>query len=485
MATFGPLFGNDDKGTLDLRSREQGLAEVFFTPSASRLRIAGQLDRPKTPIRLLRFDAEKSTTTVFPINTMPDSEDFLGPKHHPIVSIELVEDNSFFDEYDGPKNLQDIEAYLQEGLPKGFIKDPNFGLGLDRKLSFILNAIAQVEGVTNLRITDKRDLDVGVTDDGATYEISYRLFDHLRRDANRFDTKAQSSARRKKIQLAYSNLLSNLDREKFPVKVFDRAPDDIADVIGSTIADSRLSDKDRAAVVGMAAASVRTSIKTQRGGLMKLHDEIELASLDDLIARMEAQFGERTTELQWQKLFEANPFILDMAFNVPVLLVQGQAHVGGKALNGSGEKIADFLLTHKLTDSIAVLEIKTPTTGLIGKKEYRGGVYTASTELVGSVAQVVDQIDKLRSNIYQLQSQNRPIGLEAYGINGTILAGVMPDGPRRRAFELYRRSLAGIAVITFDELLLKLKSLRDLLGGNANVGPAKKGKATSQFEELF
>jgi len=79
-----------------------------------------------------------------------------------------------------------------------------------------------------------------------------------------------------------------------------------------------------------------------------------------VIVHIESQLAAKATEPQWQKLFEANPFILDMAFNVPVLLLQGQAHVGGKILDGSGEKIADFLFTNQLTDSIAILEIKTP-----------------------------------------------------------------------------------------------------------------------------
>ncbi|WP_142781917.1 Shedu immune nuclease family protein [Agrobacterium sp. T29] len=484
MATFGPQFGDDDKGTLFLQRKGPGFVEVFFTPSDQRIAIA-DLTEINTAQVLIRFDAGKHTTTLFPINTMPESEDFLMPKYDPIVSIEIIEDEDFFQDFNEFRTIEDIQAFLAEGMPKGFVKDPNFGLGLERKLSFIVNAIRQVEGVTNLRVTDKRELDVGVTDDGTTYEIGYTLFDELRLNANRFEKKAQGLTRRKKLQAAYTNLLTRLDSEKFPVRVFDRAPDDIADVIGDTITDTKLSDKDRAALVNMASASVRTSMKSQRGGLLKLHDEIELASLDELIARIEERFAERTTELQWQKLLEANPFILDMAFNVPVLLVQGQAHVGGRILNGSGEKIADFLLTNKLTDSIAVFEIKTPGAELIGRREYRGGVYTASTELVGAVAQVIDQIDKLRSDIYRLQSQNRAVPLETYGVRGVILAGIIPEGPRKRAFELYRASLAGVAIITFDELLSKLKSLRDLLGGKAEIAPKTTPSHARQFEDLL
>jgi hypothetical protein len=351
--------------------------------------------------------------------------------------------------------------YLDEFMPSGFTKDPNFGLGLDRTLSFIPQALSQIDGIKQLRLTDEKTLEVSQSADGKTFEMGYRLFDELRRGANRFDDKARTSSRKKKHQAAYTNLLTRLDRTKFPLKLFERAPDDLAEVIGETIVDARFSEKDRAAVVSLAGAMVRKSIKTQRAGLV--NDEIELASLDELIVHMETQFAAKATEPQWQKLFETNPFILDMAFNVPVLLLQGQAHVGGKILDGSGEKIADFLFTNQLTDSIAILEIKTPGMDLVSKKQYRGGVLAPSPELVGAVVQTLDQIDKLRSDIYRIKALNPQHNLEAYGIKGVVLAGMIPDTERKRSFELYRNSLSGLSIITFDELLAKLKSLRELL----------------------
>ncbi|OQM77628.1 Shedu immune nuclease family protein [Manganibacter manganicus] len=463
MATFGPRFGEDDLGTLSLEERGPGLVEVLFQPSATRLRIAGREGDPTTRVLLLRFDAANTATTLFPINTMPTSERFLEPKHAPILSIELVEERGFFNEYDVPKTLEDVEAFLAEGMPSGFTKDPNYGLGLDRNLLFVVHALAKVDGIQKLRLSNERTLDVAVADNGAIYEMGYTLFDALRRNANRFDDRARASSRKKKHQAAYTNLLTNLDREKFPLKLFERAPDDLAEVIGETIVDARLSEKDRAAVVGLAGATVRKSIKTHRAGLVKLHDEIELASLDELIVHMETQFAAKATELQWQKLFEANPFILDMAFNVPVLLLQGQAHVGGKILDGSGEKIADFLFTNQLTDSIAILEIKTPGMELVSRKQYRGGVLAPSPELVGAVVQTLDQIDKLRSDIYRIKALNPQHQLEAHGIKGVLLAGMIPHTERKRSFELYRNSMSGLSVITFDELLAKLRSLRELL----------------------
>ncbi|PRX02607.1 UNVERIFIED_ORG: uncharacterized protein DUF4263 [Martelella mediterranea] len=476
MATFGPRFGEDDQGTLSLEEKGPGIMEVFFQPSATRLSIAHREGDPTARVLLMRFDSRTDTTTLYPVNTMPTSAGFLRPKHGPIVSIELVEKNGFGHIVDDddfgaehfvfPKTLEDVQMYLSECMPSGFTKDPNFGLGLDRKLSFITQAISQVEGIEHLRLTDEKTLEVSRSADGKTFEMGYRLFDELRLNANRFDDKARASSRKKKQQAAYANLLTRLDQKSFPVKLLERGPDDVADAIGPIIVDAKLSDRDRTAVVGMARATVRTSLKTQRDEIVKLHEEIELASLDELISHMEAKLTLKATESQWQKLFEANPFILDLAFNVPVLLLQGQAHVGGKKVNGAGETITDFLFANALTDNIAVLEIKTAHTKLLAKREYRGGVFGPSSELVAAATQVLDQVNHLQSDIYKLKALNPEHRMEAFGIRGVLVIGTIPEDPLKRSFELYRNALTGVAVITFDELVAKLRSLRTLLGGD-------------------
>ena len=476
MATFGPRFGEDDQGTLALEERGPGIVEVFFQPSATRLSIARREGDPTARVLLMRFDAGTDTTTLYPVNTKPTSAGFLMPKHDPIVSIALVEKNGFGHIVDDddfgaehfifPKSLEDVQMYLSECMPSGFTKDPNFGLGLDRTLSFITQALSQVEGIEHLRLTDEKTLEVSRSADGKTFEMGYRLFDELRLTANRFDDKARASSRRKKQQAAYTNLLTRLDRESFPVKLLERSPDDVADAIGPIIVDMKLSERDRTAVVGMARATVRTSLKTQRDAIVQLHEEIELASLDELISHMEAKLTSKATESQWQKLFEANPFILDLAFNVPVLLLQGQAHVGGKKLNGAGETITDFLFANALTDNIAVLEIKTAHTKLLARREYRGGVFGPSSELVAAVTQVLDQVNHLQRDIYKLKVLNPEHRMESFGIRGVLVIGRIPEAPLKRSFELYRNALTGVAVITFDELLAKLRSLRTLLGAD-------------------
>ena len=182
----------------------------------------------------------------------------------------------------------------------------------------------------------------------------------------------------------------------------------------------------------------------------------------------------RATEENWQQFLTANAFILRLAFGVPVLLFQGQATVGGRSYGGSGDKRSDFLLRAASTGNLSVVEIKTPQTDLLAKREYRGGIHAPSQELSGAVAQVLDQRWQLQRNNTQLIDDYRrqaptdapdcgPLP-ETYAIQCVVIVGKSPSAPNaRKSFELYRNGLAGVLVLTFDELLTKLVTLLELL----------------------
>jgi hypothetical protein len=186
----------------------------------------------------------------------------------------------------------------------------------------------------------------------------------------------------------------------------------LAEQIGDPSKMAGLSDADKGAAIAVAAASVPSTYKTQRAKLSKLHDEIELASLAELIARFEDQLAKPSTERQWQTLFEDNPFILDLIFGFPVVLVQGQAHVGGKRLDGGGENIADFLFKNQLTNAAAIIEIKTPKMPLLNATPYGSSVYGPSGKLTEAVVQALDQIERLHSDIHRIRSTHPQADLQ-------------------------------------------------------------------------
>lgn len=123
----------------------------------------------------------------------------------------------------------------------------------------------------------------------------------------------------------------------------------------------------------------------------------------------------------------------------------------------------DFLLRNGLTDNITLMEIKTPATKLVGSK-YRNGVFVPSADLAATVAQTLDQRYQLQKNIAGLKDNSRRPDLESYAVKCVIVIGMTPEDPaQKKSLELFRNNLNDVLVITFDELLEKLRHLQKFL----------------------
>lgn len=142
------------------------------------------------------------------------------------------------------------------------------------------------------------------------------------------------------------------------------------------------------------------------------------------------------------------------------------ATVGGRGLSGSGDKIADYLFTNSLTNNVTLVEIKKPTTQLLEPREYRQGVFGPSKELNGAVSQVLDQAYNLKKNLTGLKESSRQWDLESYVISCFVVSGRTPsasDPSRQKSFELYRANSHSMTIVTYDEVLERLRLLRDFL----------------------
>jgi len=160
---------------------------------------------------------------------------------------------------------------------------------------------------------------------------------------------------------------------------------------------STLSKRDQRVAVRLVQDSIETLAESEPKMLMSLKSDIELVTLKQLIDRYQEMLKKGLSEGKWQNFFMENPFILSLAFAVPFMLVQGQAYVGGKRLNGRGGKYTDFLWASVTTGNLALIEIKRPETELLYQKPYRGDdVYGPSSDLGGAIAQVLDQRFKLQ-----------------------------------------------------------------------------------------
>jgi hypothetical protein len=208
--------------------------------------------------------------------------------------------------------------------------------------------------------------------------------------------------------------------------------------------------------------------------LLKLTEAVETVTLEAMIAHMRARVRANHGEESWQQFLTANAFILRLAFGVPVLLFEGQATVGGRTYNGSGDKRSDFLMQAAKTGNLSIVEIKTPQTELLAKREYRGGIYPPHQELSGAVAQVLDQRWQLQQNNVGLanahwrnsagKAPDRGPRPETYAVHCVVIIGTSPKEPNlQKSFELYRNGLNEVLILTFDELLLKLVTLLQIL----------------------
>lgn len=135
--------------------------------------------------------------------------------------------------------------------------------------------------------------------------------------------------------------------------------------------------------------------------------------------------------------------------------------------SGAGDKFADFLVKNNLTDNTALIEIKTPNTQLLSKNPYRGSVYTPSPYFSGSINQILDQKYRFQQEICQKKANTRTDDLESYSVNCLLIIGKTPEEPdQKKSFELFRGNSKNIEIITFDELLEKLKQLYSFLSSS-------------------
>jgi hypothetical protein len=117
-----------------------------------------------------------------------------------------------------------------------------------------------------------------------------------------------------------------------------------------------------------------------------------------------------------------------------------------------------------MTNNAAIVEIKRPSTKLLNDNPYRADVYTPSLELAGSVNQALDQKYHFEQEITQLAKNSEEHELESFSVHCCLIIGTVPSGKdQRKSFELFRGNSKDVHIVTFDELLEKLKQLRDFL----------------------
>jgi hypothetical protein len=204
--------------------------------------------------------------------------------------------------------------------------------------------------------------------------------------------------------------------------------------------------------------------KETRSEIFKLYNTVEVKTLNDFITQYQQSIYSNEKEAYWQNLFNENKFILKMLFPYPVISLNREYSIGGR--NIEHKRILDFIGKNKFTNQACIIELKKPNTKLVTDSTHRTNLYNISTDFTQSVNQVNDQIHTLYSSNPNNDYKN--YNIQAVLIIGTIKS-MKDDNNKHKTFELYRNSFKNIQIITFDEILEKLKDLQELFNNKNNT----------------
>ncbi|HBY85874.1 MAG TPA: DUF4263 domain-containing protein [Colwellia sp.] len=461
------LFPNNisqrPEGTLLIEESHEGNNEIYYVPHHDMLALSKK--SAKSPglhkTLLLNVNITQNYLEILPITTLGSSPGFLNQKYSKLKSIVL---ESF--DFEFPNNSEEI-TYLLEELPSGFVKDPDYGLGLLKELKPLITTLeefgVEILIIKNMKL-EKSEIDASAK----TCIMSYAQFETIRKELAKVVSNAQKASLSIRKTVANNTLSFFLDHKDYPQKTLKIQNTALARLVGKGIEEieSDLSKPDQSLTLSLIEKNAKKIANDQPAKLLKLRDDIELVTLEQLIEKYEKMLDKRHSEGHWQSLFNENPFILSMAFSCPIIKVQGQASVGGRKISGSGDKITDFLVKNAITNNTAIIEIKTPQELLTGK-EYRDSVYAPSVALSGSITQILDQKYKLQKSIATIKEASRIYDVETYSVHCVLIIGTMPDDlEKQKSIDIFRRNSRDVEVITFDELLEKLKLLHRLLSTN-------------------
>lgn len=229
---------------------------------------------------------------------------------------------------------------------------------------------------------------------------------------------------------------------------------------------------------------VATNEITQQDIVALAYRKQELAYFERLLVDEEyfTSEKERTgkrSEALWQAFFERNPWIfghgLAYAFMTGLDDRKLEQVVAGFDVAGPGKRVDGLLKTHAHLSSLAFVEVKRHDTPLVRPSPYRPGVWSASDELAGGVAQCHETVraagEKLGERLHPVDAQGDPTGEELFNVQprAFLVVGQLSDfrtdaGPNAqkfRCFEAFRRNLHQPEILTFDELLYRARFIVD------------------------
>jgi hypothetical protein len=197
--------------------------------------------------------------------------------------------------------------------------------------------------------------------------------------------------------------------------------------------------------------------------------EIDLAALNALVGlanlrailKVWTDNSQKDEEEFWQNILAKHTIVLSQLFAYPVVVIKDKAYVGGKRVDNKHGNLVDFLCRIETSKTAVLVEIKTPQTALLGGV-YRQNVFPPSRDLSGAISQILEYRESLMNEVQTL-ARDQSMQISAGDPRCIIIAGnavqELTDDRRRRSFERYRERLAGVTILTFDEVFARIASL--------------------------
>lgn len=200
----------------------------------------------------------------------------------------------------------------------------------------------------------------------------------------------------------------------------------------------------------------------------------KLLTDEEYFIATKARLDVKKDEALWQLYFEQNSWIfgygLDYIINVPLQEKKLEQVIQGYDIVNRGKRIDALMKSRGIISSLCFAEIKTPNTKLLNA-EYRPAVYPPSNEFIGGISQiqktVQNSLENLVNKITPSDKSGNPTGEEIfmYKPKSFLLIGKLEEfqtefGVNKEkfsSFEIFRKSINDIEIITFDELLERAK----------------------------
>ena len=444
-----------ESGSIEVIKNQDGYDVIFTPPEEALPRGHDSEDGYKR--RIAQMNLEKTAFTFFPFKGRGLYA--MQPKYFGLTAITVEIQHYGANEVD----IVDVEDIFAN-LPDVFIENYNYGLGFLKKYRHIASFIETV-GAKHLYVMKHEPTSYDKESESMT--INEKDLQTLQRTIDRITARASKVAFSTKHDVVAEILLEFIGQSSGNTVSMEKTNINKRITKNELRPLNEVSRQKQNEAVEIVTVNSRKMLQEQPGKLVKLRKDIDLVSLDELIKKFNEMLGDDLEEFYWQRLFEENPFILNMIFGIPIIKVRSHAYVGGRKIAGGGDKITDFLVKNSISNNAAIIEIKKPATRMLGAATYRQDVYGPSSELSGATNQLLDQIYKFQKNIASLKEESRLYDIETYSVVGVLVVGrSMTIVSERKSFELFRGNSKNIMIITFDELLEKLNQLRIFLGAD-------------------